>query len=84
LNKRPVNVSVRPMSKFNASDVLELPISERLRLVEDIWNTIVDAPLELTEEDKRLIDQRLEACRLNPNVVSSLEEVFARITARKK
>jgi putative addiction module component (TIGR02574 family) len=32
------------MSKFSAADVLELPIKERLKLVEDIWDTIVDAP----------------------------------------
>jgi putative addiction module component (TIGR02574 family) len=74
------------MSKFSASDVLELSIAERLQLVEDIWNTIADAPdgLELNEEDKRLIDERLESCRRNPDASSPLEEVFARIAARKK
>ena len=51
------------MSKFSAADVLELPVQERLQLVEDIWNSIADVPeaLALTEEDKLLIDQRLEA-----------------------
>jgi putative addiction module component (TIGR02574 family) len=53
------------MSKFSAADALALPVPERLQLVEDIWNSIGDAPhaLELTEEDKRLIDERLEARR---------------------
>ena len=74
------------MSKFTASDVLALPVVERLKLVEDIWNTIAEAPdaLELTVEDKRLIDERLEACRQNPGAGSSLEEVIARITERRK
>lgn len=74
------------MSKFSASDVLELPVSERLQLVADIWNTIADAPeaLELTEEDKRLIDQRLEARRQDPGAGSPWEDVFARPNARKK
>ena len=74
------------MSRFSAADVLELPVQERLKLVEDIWNTIADAPeaLELTNEDKRLLDERLEARQGNPNSASPWEEVFARITSRKK
>jgi putative addiction module component (TIGR02574 family) len=72
------------MSKF--SDVLQLPIPERLQLVEEIWDSIVDAPeaLELTEEDKRLIDDRLEARRRNPKAGSPWQEVYARIAQRKK
>jgi len=67
------------MSKF--SDVLQLPIPERLQIVEEIWNSIVDGPeaLELTEEDKRLIDERLEARRRNPEAGSPWQEVYARI-----
>jgi putative addiction module component (TIGR02574 family) len=65
---------------------LELPVPERLQLVEDIWNTIADAPegLELTDEDKRLIDERLAAYHQNPNAGSPWDEVYARITSRKK
>jgi putative addiction module component (TIGR02574 family) len=74
------------MSKFSAADVLQLPVPERLQLVEDIWNSIADAPdaLELTAEDKLLLDQRLEERRRNPGVGSPWEEVYARITSRKK
>jgi len=74
------------MSKFSAADVLELPLDERLRLVEDIWNTIADSPeaLELTEADKKIIDERLEEHWRNPSAGSSWEDVYARITARKK
>ena len=41
---------------------------ERLQLVEDIWNSIADAPeaLEVTEDEKRLIDERLEAFHRDP------------------
>jgi putative addiction module component (TIGR02574 family) len=54
--------------------------------VEDIWNTIADAPdaLELTEEDKRLIDERLEAHHKNPQSGSPWAEVLSRIAPRKK
>jgi len=74
------------MSKFSAADVLELPLLERLQLVGDIWDTIANAPdaLELTADDKRLIDERLEARRRNPGAGAGWDEVFARITARKQ
>lgn len=74
------------MGKFSAIDVLALPVPERLQLVEEIWNGIADAPdaLELTEEDRRLLDERLAAYRQNPNNGSPWEEVYARITSRKK
>ncbi len=74
------------MGKFSAADVLELPVSERLRLVEDIWNSIAEVPqrLKLTEEDKRLIDERLRARERNPDAGSPWDVVYSRISARKK
>jgi len=74
------------MSKFTAADVVQLPVSERLRLVEEIWNSIAEAPeaLELTSEDKRLIDERLEAHRRDPGSGSPWEEVYKRIISRRK
>ena len=74
------------MSKFSAADVLQLPISERLELVQDIWNSIAEAPdvLELSEDDKHLIDERLQASRQNPGAGSPWAGVRARIAARKK
>src|SRR2546422_177051 len=74
------------VSKFSAADVLGLPVQERLQLVEDIWDSIAQAPeaLELTEEDRRIIDQRLEARQRNPGAGSPWEEVYARITSRKR
>jgi putative addiction module component (TIGR02574 family) len=74
------------MSKFSAADTLELPVAERLRLVQDIWDSIAAAPeaVALTEEDKRLIDERLEACLQDPQAGSPWPEVRARIAARRK
>ena len=74
------------MSKFSVADLLELPISERLQMVEEIWNSIADAPeaLVLSEEEKHLINQRLEARRQNPHAGSPWADVHARITAPKK
>ncbi len=74
------------MKKFTAADALQLPVPERLQLVADIWNTIADAPegLELTDEDKRLIDKRLATYHQNPNSGSPSKEVYTRIRLRKK
>jgi putative addiction module component (TIGR02574 family) len=74
------------MNKFSATELCQLPVSERLQLVEDIWNSIADAPetLELTGEDKRLIDERLAARQENPGAGSPWPEVHARITSKPK
>lgn len=74
------------MSKFSTAAVLKLPVAERLQLVEDIWNSIADVPdaLEITDDERRLIDERLEAYHRNPQAGSPWEEVRARIISRKK
>ena len=74
------------MSRFSTAAVLELPVPERLQLVEDIWNSIADAPeaLEVTEDEKRLIDERLEAFHRDPQAGSPWEEVYARLTSRRR
>ena len=74
------------MNKFSASELLQLPVPERLQLVEDIWNSIADAPeaLELTDDDKRLIDERLASRQMDPTAGSAWQEVYGRITSKPK
>lgn len=69
------------MKKLTATDTLDLSVPERIQLVEDIWDTIaVKADsVELTEEDKKIIDERLEAYHQNPDLGSPWENVFKRI-----
>jgi len=69
------------MKKITATDTLELSIPERIQLVEDIWDTIsakMDA-VELTEEEKNTIDERLEKYRQNPELGSPWDVVYKRI-----
>ena len=69
------------MRNITAVDTLQLSISERIILVEEIWDTIaadIDA-IEVTEEEKYLIDQRLEAYHQDPNAVSPWKSVHQRI-----
>lgn len=74
------------MSKFAAADTLVLPLAERVQLVADIWDTIAAAPeaLPVTEEDRRMIDERLAARSRDPQAGSPWEEVYTRITSRRK
>ncbi|MCL0061311.1 addiction module protein [Thermodesulfovibrionales bacterium] len=73
------------METFTVTDTLGLSIPERIQLVEDIWDTIaVEADsVELTEEEKKIIDGRLEAYHQNPNLGSPWGEVFKRIVSKK-
>ena len=69
------------MNKITATDTLELSIPERILLVEDIWDTITTkaSSIELTDEEKRIIDARLEKYHQNPESGSPWEDVYKRI-----
>ena len=63
------------------TEILALPVAERIRLIEAIWDSIAAAPdaLPLTEWQKQELDRRLGEFEANPEEGSTLEEVFARI-----
>ena len=69
------------MKPIRLSDVLELPVEERLALVGDIWDSIAQVPnaVELTEAQRAELDRRLDAYRRDPKAGSPWVEVKARI-----
>jgi putative addiction module component (TIGR02574 family) len=73
------------MKQITATDALALSIPERIQLVEDIWDTIANEPeeIELTSEEKRIIDERLEAYHRNPDLGSPWEDVYKRIVSKQ-
>ena len=73
------------MKNIKVTDTLKLSIPERIQLVEDIWDTIASETesTELTENEKKIIDERLEAYHKNPDAGSSWEEVYKRIVSKK-
>ena len=73
------------MKKQTATDTLNLSIPERIQLVEDIWDTIAAGAdqVELTEEEKKLVDERLVMYHQNPNLGSPWEDIFNRIVSKK-
>ena len=62
-------------------EMLSLSVSERIRLVEDIWDSIREVPeaIDLTEEEKEELDKRLEAYHQNPEAGSPWTMVKERI-----
>ena len=73
------------MSTLAKSDVLNLSVSERIQLVEDIWDSIAEVPgeLPLSEAQKVELDRRLEAYHRNPDQGSPWAEVKERIRSRR-
>jgi len=69
------------MSSSIVAETLKYDISERIIMVEDIWDSIADAPeaLSVTEAQKQELDKRLTAYHANPNTGSPWEIVKKRI-----
>ena len=73
------------MSKLTLGDLLELSVSERIQLVEDLWDSVTAVPdaVPLTEAQKEELDRRLAAYREDPDAGSSWESVRERLQKGK-
>jgi putative addiction module component (TIGR02574 family) len=73
------------MKQELVAEILALPVDERVRLVEAIWDSISAVPeaLPLTDWQKEELDRRLAEFEANPDAGSTLEEVFVRIRRAK-
>ena len=69
------------MSTFARKDVLSLSVSERIQLVEDIWDSIAAVPeqVPLSDAQKAELDRRLDAYRENPDEGSPWAQARERI-----
>lgn len=65
--------------KLSPADYLDLSIPERIRLVEEIWDSIAEVPeaVSLTEAQRRKLDARLQDDHRDPSAGSPWEEVKA-------
>ena len=63
------------MSQANIPpDILALPIAERVELVAKIWDSIADeAAIGLTDDDRKILDQRLADHQKHPDQGMSWE-----------
>ena len=69
------------MVKIDMDSIKQLSVAERVRLVQDIWETLQPTAeeLPLTEEQRQLIERRLEEHRSDPDSAIPWEQVKARI-----
>ncbi len=66
------------------SDISALPISDRLRMVHAIWDTLPDdADLSVSPKQQAELDRRLAAHRDDPSTAVSHEELMRRIEKRR-
>ena len=65
--------------------IMELPIAERIKLVEDIWDSIAleTGAVELSPEQKAELDRRIEDYRQNPGGNVPWETIKTEALARK-
>ena len=66
------------------ASILKLPIEDRIRLVEDIWDSIAadQLALDLTEAQKAELDKRLDAFEKDGDVGREASEVISDIRSR--
>jgi putative addiction module component (TIGR02574 family) len=72
------------MGTFAERDILDLSVSERIQLVQDIWDSVAEVPesLVLADDEKAEIDRRLNAYHKDPDAGSPWSVVRDRIKNR--
>jgi putative addiction module component (TIGR02574 family) len=67
------------MTDTHIAEILKLPVEDRLRLVELIWESIAANPsaLPLSEAHIAVVEERLAEDRHDPTDVLTLEEVLS-------
>ena len=70
---------------INLSELLELSVEERLKLVESIWESIAEFPegLELSAAQKQELDRRLDAYEKDTEAGVPWPELKARLLANR-
>lgn len=66
---------------MNTTALRDLPVEQRLHLVEELWDSIAadQGALALTDAQRRELDQRLDAYEADRNPGQPLQDVLASI-----
>lgn len=69
------------MSETDVAEILKLPVEERLRLVELIWESLSATPAEvpLSDAHRDAIDEELADYKRDPNDTLTLEQILAEV-----
>ena len=65
------------------SELTSLPVSDRLRIVESLWNSIESEPVAVSPEQREEIRRRVEAHESNPDELLTWEEVLDQLRDRE-
>lgn len=65
------------MSQITGDEIRKLSVTERLELLEKIWDSLHESPeaVPLSDDQRRELDRRLEDLEQNPGSVESRETV---------
>jgi putative addiction module component (TIGR02574 family) len=79
--KNCVRGNLRSMNQISVADILELPVQERIQLVEVIWESIAAFPhaIEVSPELKTELEARLFDFERNPEAGYSWDQVKAHL-----
>ncbi len=66
--------------------IMALSTAEKLELIDDLWISIEPElqELDVSEEEKKLLDDRWEKFLANPDSALTLDQVKALVAARRK
>ncbi|MDO8843186.1 MAG: addiction module protein [Methylicorpusculum sp.] len=69
------------MNNISITDILELPVQERIRLVELIWDSVAAVPeaVEVSPELKAELELRMIEFEKNPEAGYSWDQVKSRL-----
>ena len=72
------------MSDTDVAEILKLPVEERMRLVELIWESLAADPsaLPLSDAHRAVLDERLAEHERNPDDVAARDEILAEARRR--
>ena len=67
------------MAASRREDIEKLPLEERLRIVEEVWESIRETPdaLPLSDTQRVELDRRLAAHQADPDATRDLDEILA-------
>ena len=67
------------------SELTALPVAERLRVVESLWNSIEsDTPVSLSPDQRAELDRRVRAHETNPDELLSWDQVLDRLRMKNR
>ena len=70
------------MNPTSLSDLLKLSPAERIQLAQDLWDSVPEDAIPLTEELVAELERRMAAHGANPEPAVPWEEVRERLRAR--